>query len=206
MGCLWENELDFYLKSSFCQCSHRTRSGWLELMSLSALCSHRGNGMRSHWSSALIPGSTSPILSPELEQEQGIPSEFCYTLGWCWGSLTSCLPVNVEGIEKTVSFQYDKYLIPVIHHLIMSFELSLVWLWKPVKFPDTAGAKILNEVPAPWYSTVQTKLPFVESAVTAFLKYFHRNWIAFLKEDNIPGWILRGILRRRNCFCFIRSL
>ena len=124
----WEYELDFYLKSSLCQCSHRTRSGWLGLLSLSALWSHRGSGMRSHGSSALILGSTSPILSPELEQEQGIPSEFCYTLGWCWGSLmTSCLPVNVERKEK-------KYLIPVIHHLIMSFELSSVWLWKPLKF------------------------------------------------------------------------
>ena len=88
----WEYELNFYLKSSLCQCSHRTRSGWLGLLSLLALWSHRGNGMRSQGSSALIPGSTSPILSPELEQEQGIPSEFCDILGWCWGSLTSCLP------------------------------------------------------------------------------------------------------------------
>ena len=166
------------MKTSLCHRSHRTRSGSLGLLSLLALCSHRGNGMRSHWSSALIPGSTSPILSPELEQEQGIPSEFGDILGWCWGSLTSCLPVNVEGIQKTVSFRYDKYLIPVIHHMIMSFKLSSVWLWKPVKFPDT-GAKILSEVPAPWYSTVQTKVPSVESAVTAFLKYFHQNWITF---------------------------
>ena len=113
----WEYELDFYLKSSLCQCSHRTRSGWLGLLSLLALWSHRGNGMRSHGSSALILGSTSAILFPEREREQGIPSEFCYILGWCWGSLTSCLPY--WGKAKTVSFQYDKYLIPVIHHLII---------------------------------------------------------------------------------------
>ena len=114
----WEYELDFYLKSSLCQCSHRTRSGWLGLLSLSALWSHRGSGMRSHGSSALILGSTSPILSPELEQEQGIPSEFCYILGWCWGSLMiSCLAVNVEGKEKTVSFQYDKYMSVTSFHI-----------------------------------------------------------------------------------------
>ena len=119
----WEYKLDFYLKSSFCQRSHRTRSGWLGLLSLLALWSHRGNGMRSHWSSALIPGSTSPILSPELEQEQGIPSEFWDILGWCWGSLTSCLQVNVEGKEKTVSFQYDKHMwVIIIPHLIFLVE------------------------------------------------------------------------------------
>ena len=32
---------------------------------------------------------------------------------------------------------------------------------RSVKFPDT-GAKILSEVPAPWYSVVQTKDPCVE--------------------------------------------
>ena len=121
----WEYELDFYLKSSLCQCSHRTRSGWLGLLSLLALWSHRGNGMRSQGSSALIPGSTSPILSPELEQEQGIPSEFCYILGSSWGSLNPSQPLNVERKEKTVFFQCDKYLIPLIHHLII-FKHSLL--------------------------------------------------------------------------------
>ena len=49
---------------------------------------------------------------------------------------------------------------------------TLVWVWKSVKFPDT-GAKILSEVPANWYSAEQTKVPCVESAVTAFLKSSH---------------------------------
>ena len=46
-------------------------------------------------------------------------------------------------------------------------------LWQPVKFSDT-GAKILSEVPAPWYSAVQTKVPCVESAVRVFLKSSHQ--------------------------------
>ena len=60
-----------------------------------------------------------------------------------------------------------------------------VWVWKPVKFPDT-GEKILSEVSAPWYSAVQTKVPCVESAVTAFLKSSHQTLKAFLKKKTWP--------------------
>ena len=40
--------------------------------------------------------------------------------------------------------------------------------------PLHTGAKILSEVPALWYSAGQTKVPRVESAVTAFLKSSHQ--------------------------------
>ena len=52
-------------------------------------------------------------------------------------------------------------------------DIHSVWVWKPVKFLNTE-AKILSEVPAPWYSAVHTKVPCVESAVTAFLKSSHQ--------------------------------
>ena len=48
-------------------------------------------------------------------------------------------------------------------------DIHSTLVWKPVKFLDTR-AKILSEVPVPWYSAVQTKVPCAESAVTAFFK------------------------------------
>ena len=62
-------------------------------------------------------------------------------------------------------------------------DIHSVWVWKPMKILVT-GAKILSEVPAPWYSVVQTKVPCVEPAVTAFLKSCHQ--------------ILKSISKRRN--------
>ena len=38
------------------------------------------------------------------------------------------------------------------------WDVHSVWVWKPVKFPDT-GAKVLSEVHIPGYSAVQTKVP-----------------------------------------------
>ena len=63
-------------------------------------------------------------------------------------------------------------------------EIHSVWVWKPVKFPDT-GAKILRKVHAPWYSAVQTKVPSVESAVTAFLKSSQQTLKSISKEENV---------------------
>ena len=38
----------------------------------------------------------------------------------------------LRGYKRQFPFnEYDKYLIPVIRYLIMSFKLSSVWLWKP---------------------------------------------------------------------------
>ena len=79
-------------------------------------------------------------------------------------------PLN--QVEKSVTATLD--LTPAHHHHYHhnpghGEDIHSLWLWKPLKFP-APGAKILSEVPAPWYSAAQTKVPCVESAVTAFLK------------------------------------
>ena len=38
---------------------------------------------------------------------------------------------------------------------------------KASEVPPDNRAKILSEVPAPWYSAVRTKVPCIESVVTA---------------------------------------
>ena len=66
-------------------------------------------------------------------------------------------------------------------------DIHSVWVWKPVKFPDT-GAKILSEVPVPGYPAVQTKEPCVESAVIARLSYINpldRPSRACLRRENV---------------------
>ena len=56
--------------------------------------------------------------------------------------------------------------------VIWSPTLGMTGTFNPVKFPAT-GAKILSEIPSSRYSAVQSKVPCVESAVTAFLESSH---------------------------------
>ena len=75
------NSRNSYLNSSFYLYNHRTRSAWHEPMSLLVQCCCKANGRSALWSSALIPGSISPIFYPELRREQAFVSKTCKSPG-----------------------------------------------------------------------------------------------------------------------------
>ena len=85
-------------------------------------------------------------------------------------SLDSANTLKVEGYTTSLC---TSHLNPTPPHPGHGGNIHSEWVRKPVKFPDTE-AKILSEVPAPWYSAVQTKVSCVESAVTAFLISSHQ--------------------------------
>ena len=115
-----------------------------------------------------------------------VPKEiFCFCL-FChnYQRFINCHQWFVKQMCSIIMYQsFDPPPPPPPH-------IHSVRVWKPVKFPDTR-AKILSEVPASWYSAVQTKVPCVELAVTAFLKSSHQT--------------LKSISKRRKCECKLRK-
>ena len=95
---------------------------------------------------------------------------------------------DLARIKSKCSFKDPNYsCTPVIwnpsppHPPQTCGDILSVWVWKPVKFPDT-GVKIQSEAPTPGYSAVQTKVPCVELAVTAFLKSSQQ---ILIKEEKV---------------------
>ena len=99
--------IDSYTESSFYLHNHRTRSGWHGPMSLLAQCYRKANGTSTLWSFALILGSISPTLYPELGREQAFVSKICNSPGGRSISL-SVYPMLHGEIKENMSANWEQ--------------------------------------------------------------------------------------------------